>query len=295
MTLAITTMPADPRDWPRWLDEQLVGDRLGDVVDEFNALGTSQVTGSSLNEMLGSHREDLLARGTAAIPEPVRRQLLGAPAHLLELQEMVLLEGGPYWEALPRPRRLVEMLEQSRGAILSSIQPTQLTGAEPARPVLAKRELLRWAVSFATTACLLVAGVLIWQGTRPPTVTSSNAVAWGWAKPGALPQSATASEYYEALAQSGEQWFKQRPSDRAEVAKRVNELRQGCSVLLVSDHPPLSADQSRDLKDRCRKWATQFDAALVKLETGSDPVEVRTEIDGVVQKLITYLNSQRNV
>jgi len=289
--LAIATMPDDPPDWPRWLDEQLVGDRLGDVVDELTALGTARTPEKSLTDLLGSVRAELLARGTVALPEPVRRRLLQSPGYLLELQELVLLEGGDYWQTLPRPRRLVDAIGRSREAILAAVRSAEpiLPTVKPARQ---GRGRLRWSVSFAAAACLLIGGFVVWQQTRPPE-KQSEAVAWGWAKPGALPPAASANEYYAALAAGGEQWFNQRPDDRASLAKRLNELRQGCSVVIASDHPPLSPDQQQGLKDRCSKWAAQFDAALVRLENDEDPVAVRTDVDAVVTKLVAYLNSQR--
>ena len=109
----------------------------------------------------------------------------------------------------------------------------------------------------------------------------------------AVPYSEQITEVVKALAAGGEQWFNQRPDDRASLAKRLNELRQGCSVVIASDHPPLSPHQQKELKDRCSKWAAQFDAALVRLENDEDPVAVRTDVDAVVTKLVAYLNSQR--
>lgn len=95
------------------------------------------------------------------------------------------------------------------------------------------------------------------------------------------------------MAAGSEQWFAKRPEDRAGLAKRINELRQGCSVLLVSEHPALSVEQNEELKDRCRKWAGQFDAALARLENGDDPATVRSDVDSVVNKLVTYLKSKQ--
>lgn len=296
MTLAIATMPDDPQARSRWLDEQLVGDRLGDLVDELMALGQPQTARGSLAELIGKYRKELLARGTGALPEPMRRQVLQAPDYLLELQELVLLEGGPYWNSLPRPNRLTNIVERSRAAILAQIPPP-FADPEPIHTAGRHRGrgILQWIIPFAVAASVVL--VLWGAGWWWPQWSASpeGAVAWGWAKPGALPQTASADDYYATLAAGGQQWFATRPDDRVSLARRLSELRQGCSILIISDHPPLSAEQSRELKDRCRKWAGQFDAALAKLEAGEDPIQVRTEVDATVEKLVGYLNSQRHV
>lgn len=291
MSLIIATIPDNADYRPRWLDKQLVGDRLGDVVDELSALGKNRPTDRPFNDLLGDHRAELLERGTVALPSDVWLKLIQSPVYLLELQELVLLEGGQYWESLARPATLIDSVKRTREAILNTIQPSE-TAAEIAIPVRAMREWLRWTVSFATAACLFIGGLIVWQQMRTAD-KPVGAVAWGWAKPDAVPQTVTTDEYYAALVAGGEQWFAERPDDPAGLAKRLNEMRQNCSVLIVSNHPPLSEEQQRDLKDRCRKWAAQFDAALVRLENGDDPVTVRADVDTVVTKLVSYLNSKR--
>ena len=75
-------------------------------------------------------------------------------------------------------------------------------------------------------------------------------------------------------------------------AKRLNEFRQGCSVLILADHQALSDDQRAWLKERCRTWAAKFEAALVKVEAGGDLAEIRSEVDGIVRTLVDSLNSR---
>jgi DNA-directed RNA polymerase specialized sigma24 family protein len=287
-TLAIATIPSDAADRPRWLDGQLVGDRVGDLVEELRALTVTRPADGPIADLLGDNREAVLADGTAGLPPPVRQRLLESPDYLLDLQALVLLEGRPYWDVLPRPERVIDIANRSRDQFVAGLT------APPVAPVLSGRRAFgpnvrQWLVPVAVISSVALVVCAIGWWPRPPAGPTS-ALTWGWAKPGALPADGSADNYYAALAAEGAEWFDVRPDDRAGLARRINELRQGCSVLLVTDHPPLSADRSRELKDHFRGWANQVDTALVRLESGDDLVAVRADVDGVVTAIVAYLN-----
>jgi len=280
MTLAIADMPDDPAARARWLDEQLVGDRLADLAAELSGFLTEGPAVSI--DGPAPHLAQVLERGTAALPVDVLQKLLRSPATLLALQERILLEGGSYWAALPRPGGLAIAAEHTRATIRARLSPVQARST--ARPW--RREAMRWASSFAVAAAVMIAFFATRDVNRP------NVVVWGWSKPGTLSQSADAKSYYMALASGAREWYDQRPTDASTLATRLHELRQGCSTLILAEHLPLSAEQAKDLKERCRKWAAGFDTALASLEAGQDPLTVRTEVDAIVHKLVNYLETQ---
>ena len=108
----------------------------------------------------------------------------------------------------------------------------------------------------------------------------------------ALPNDKPAPEYLNALADAGMEWFKKRPENAPDVARRINQFRQGCSTLILAPHKPLSDEDRKWLVERCRVWAKKLDDQLVALEQGADPVEVRTEVDGIVNKLVDALRDR---
>ena len=92
---------------------------------------------------------------------------------------------------------------------------------------------------------------------------------WGWNRPGALPQDLGPGEYLNRIADAAAEWFNQRPEGPIDLARRLGELRQGCSVLILSPHKPLSAQDRTWLVEKCRAWAAKLDAHLVSLEGGT--------------------------
>jgi hypothetical protein len=129
----------------------------------------------------------------------------------------------------------------------------------------------------------------------PPTPTHpETTTAWGWNQPGALPQDGPADEYLETLATLAKEWFARRPegNDRLALARLLAELREGCSVLILSPHKPLDAKTRAELVRRCHKWANQFADQLAELEAGDDVAAVREKTDKTVQTLIGWLREE---
>jgi hypothetical protein len=209
-------------------------------VAELTAVHGPAPAGSpGFDRLLGPYLAAVRERGLSVLPQTLLRQLLTQPSLLLALQGHVLSEGGPYWDRLlqgdpgldgmiERGRRRLEAVVASGGAVRvrSPDRPTVPRSPWYARP---------WLVSLATAAAVLLA-VGVWNGVRPsrPAV----AVAWGWDRPGALPQDVSADVYLSALADGAEQWFNKRPETAEALARRILQFRQGCSRLLLAEHAP---------------------------------------------------------
>jgi hypothetical protein len=153
-----------------------------------------------------------------------------------------------------------------------------------------------WVVSLATAAAVLLAvgGYWFWLGRTSQTTAPGPVAAteWGWSKPDALPNDKPAPEYLNALADAGAEWFKKRPEDAPDVARRINDFRRGCSTLILAPHKPLANADREWLVERCRAWAKKLDEQLVALEQGADPIKVRAEVDGIVNKLVDALRGR---
>ncbi len=143
-------------------------------------------------------------------------------------------------------------------------------------------------VALAWAASVLVA-IVAFERTRPSAATGP---AWGWAKPGALPTGLVRDAYLARLADEAEGWFARRPEDPIALARRIAEFRQGCSTLILADHPALSEADHGWLVERCRAWASKLDAHLADVEARKDPTTVRAEVDQTVRKLIAALRER---
>lgn len=292
MTLAVATIPEDPERLPGWLEEQLVGGRLRDLVAELTAIHPTHPPGGSVRDDLGPRLRAILDGGLFALPPEALRGLLRQPIQLLELQEVVLTEGGPYWDGVPRSRELAARAEAGWRRLSPGLLPADdegLVTLSSARTGRWYRE--PWAVAAATAAAVLVA-VFAVEGLRDPPRSSRGGVGWGWAKADGLPQAADARGYLNAVADGAGEWFNERPDEPVALARRLSEFRQGCSVLVLADPGALSADQKQWLRERCGRWAKKFDEHLAKLDAGGDTSSVRAEADATVRQLIDALRAE---
>jgi hypothetical protein len=296
MNLVAMSIPEDPVDLPGWLERQLVSLELGALVAELTAVhGAAE--GPELTGVLGDRREAVLARGLAALPASALRQLLRQPRLLLDLQELVLTEGGPYWQHLPKADPLLATLAlRDERLLVSEITPApslRITSATP------KPRASWWrsaAVGLASAAAALLAVYLFRdplarQVHGPPAADA--ATAWGWEKLGDPPPDLAPPAYLNELADAADEWFRQRPEEPAVLAQRIGEMRLGCSRLIFAPHTPLKDPAQREwLVARCRAWAAKFDKSLADLEAGRPVAEVRGDMDRTVQTLAGALRER---
>jgi len=293
MTLVLATIPDETADLPAWLEEQLVGGDFQALATELAAIHDAEPPADSVRDYLGdSLLAGVLARGFAALPEYELRSLLRQPYHLLELQEIVLLEGGPYWDAVTLRKDFRARLAVSRerlevaffGPLAEPVEPNRRAEKRPrSRSVL---------FAIAATAALVFVATL--AGTRylaPPPGPSS---AWGWAKAAAFPSNLDRRAYLTHLADEADEWFAERPTDAKAAAQRIAEFRTGCTKLLAADHPQLTATDQTWLRERCRTWGRAIDDQLAAVKETGDAAAALAATDATVRQLSKALRDRVN-
>jgi hypothetical protein len=107
-----------------------------------------------------------------------------------------------------------------------------------------------------------------------------------------LPEDASPAAYFDQLADSAHEWFDPRPETPIDLGRRLGEFRQGCSVLILSPHRPLPAQDRAWLVEKCRAWAAKLDAHLAALESGEPAGSVRDQADATIDTLIKALRDR---
>src|SRR5439155_13367971 len=80
MRLHAVNIPDDPAQLPAWLEQQLVGESLGELVAELAVVHAAPAAGAtSLDEVLGNRQRALLASGLAVLPAAALKRLLQRP------------------------------------------------------------------------------------------------------------------------------------------------------------------------------------------------------------------------
>jgi hypothetical protein len=305
MKLVALEIPDDTAALAGWLQDHLVGLDLAPLVAELEAVHGAAQDPLTVDQVLGSHRDAVLAHGLGALPPKRLRQLLLKSRLLLDLQELVLTGGGPFWSELAAPsatssnRRAA--LDRTWKKIDGAVTPaTAPSASRRAQPVAQSPRLLRFPVrrllSLAAAAVMLVAVFVAGRHTRDgaqrPQPGPTASTGWGWNRPDALRESLTPREYLTHLADAAQEWFNKRPDEPLALARRIGEFRQGCSTLILSQHRPLAANDRTWLVDKCRAWAAKLDAHLAALEGGQDPIKVREAADETIDKLIVALRER---
>ncbi len=290
MNYRMLEIPDEPSRLADWLERELVGPNLGHLVQELTVVHRGNLidaTSRDLESWLGGERASVLQSGLTGLPAARLRSLFGQPELLLALQELILTDGGEYWQQLLQNEPAwVDATERVRTKLFGNMPNSSDAVMPLSQP--GARHRAQWLGPLVAVAAviLLAVGIAVWRHTRPnPT--------WGWNRSDLLTASdLSPREYLESLATAGQAWFDRRPADNAGLAQRIRELRQGCDRLIAHNHPSLSPVDRDWLVQRCRDWRTKFDQQLFALEQGTEPESVRTEMDQIVKQLVAKLQER---
>jgi hypothetical protein len=278
-------LPDTQRELAAWLESHLLGMQLGDLVAELRAVHGDPADGSSLEQVCGEQLDDVLKFGLGRLELNQLRHFLQHPQHLLSLQDEIVQRGGDYWMRRPL-RREEEVALASQWKLLESVMsPAVRTPA----PTTTRRS---WLSQSVITALLSSAATLAVAFALRDRFVPAPAAGWGWEKPGALAVNLPPREYLNHLADAAQDWFKQRPENAPNLARRISQFRQGCSTLILAEHPILAPADRDWLRERCRAWATKLDGHLAAIEAGEDVTTVRAAADETVKKLIKAIHDR---
>jgi hypothetical protein len=303
MTAEALNIPDDSSELSAWLERQMVSGDLAALVAQLEAVHQSSDRlnrengdgSSALDQILGASREAVITQGISALDREQIGRLLVQPKLLMELQERAFEYGASYWQqrAGEAQESQQDVADQRRRLWRHLTTPDAISiAAQPQVVSLARRDLL---IGLTSAAAVLI-GVFAYQRLAPRTPEPQSEaranVAWGWLRPGALPETGTKQAYLMAVADSAHEWFDRQPASAEELAVRIGQLRQGCSTLILAPHKPLAEADRAWLRERCQAWAKKFDEQLAAVEAGSDFATVRAETDATVNKLIGALRAR---
>jgi hypothetical protein len=311
MRLMALEIPDDAAALAGWLEGHLVGLDLAALVAELEAVHShdQKQPAPPLDQVLGNLRAAVQSRGLETLLPDRLPVLLQHPRLLLELQESLLVEGGPYWRRMaPRNagreqrvavergwERLTASLSEDRVPATVIPLPRDATARAPAGPAPGTRpwrRLLGGLATMTASAAMLVAAFVIAMHGPGGENGAGASAGWGWNKPGGLRYELSRDAYLNSLADSAREWFNQRPDRPQALARRIAEFRQGCSVLIFSVHKPLPEEDRVWLVEKCRTWAAKLDAHLAAVESGQDVLKVRAEADETIERLATALRER---
>ena len=268
MNLAAFDLPEETQALSEWLVSQLTGDNLSSVVTQLSAVHADQDQDLTLGTVCGDQWENILQDGFSELTQTQLQQLLTHPYLLLELQELLLLEGSDFWQK--------HFLSQNNDSEITVQQPVDYK----------KSSYRKIAVLGFVSAALICVAVFLNQQPSAPA-------GWGWNRPGALTADIPANQYLNRLADSANEWFKKPTETKASLITRLTQFRAGCETLINAPHPQLSPEDRVWLIERCQAWADKLDEQIVALQKGTTDLKTAdASADALINKLVKALRNR---
>jgi hypothetical protein len=151
------------------------------------------------------------------------------------------------------------------------------------------RLVTAWAVGATILAALATGQTLSVSKGDPRIAVFAE---WGWAGVSMPPQHVSRDDYLNRLAEAAEEWYRVEGEDPLSLSRRLGELRQGCSILLLSGHRPLTSEDQTWLVESCRSWSARCDGYLIALESGAEPRIIRGQIDRLIDEAASSLRKK---
>lgn len=326
MKLQILHLPTDPSLIPDWLEQQLVGTGLAQLIAELSAVHGGRPH-QTLRDICSDNYANLLQTGLKSLSESQIQQLLRNPTALGELQEEVFVGGYPYWTKLAESgcaSGLADLLLQKRllphsvldsptdaglasrtatelprvtepVAVKKSVQDSaDMATLAPAQPINSAPGALngrrRGRLLLALAPAIIVATALFLL----LPATASNA-SWGFHRPDLLTAQMSEPEFFSSLSTASADWFAQDRTTPPALRKSLAEFSAGCNSLIAAPLPLLSSDKRELLREKCRNWQREANAMIVQLESPAPAfAEIQKSSDALMIRLGIALRRQLN-
>lgn len=276
----------------RWLEEQIVSSHFIDFVEQLDVavhaakeLPTKIAANQSLRSILGE-QNDWLEQGLQTLNAEQVHALLKSPAALLTLNEAVFEQGGPYWA-----KKIQASFDQAFDAKPQSL----VSPASASQATSASRASDRFGTVLAVAASVFLAVGLIWAfSTFIGNQQNQVAQGWGWERDDWFDRATDAEEYIDRLVAGAKAWHNKPVDDFAEYKARLTQLSDGCQKVIDAEHPLLSEEQKKALRELCIKWQGKF-IAQIEGVTPENFQEMKDQTDQIIDKAVTALNELKQV
>ena len=285
MNLVALDLPESTGELTLWLEQHLLGPDLLDIVALLEAFHKQEADSPSLAGICEGRLPSVFNQGLNALSEEQIRELLRHPRRLIELQQLILVNGDDYWTSqaflAADGQTTARNWNRLKSSLASDRQPQQAAAHVSPVARVQRRNFTWWLTAVAATIAVGIFLVQPWKSGQ-----------WGWDAPGVLAVNLPADAYLEHLADKAGEYFQRPRTTSAELKQTVGQFRKSCDTLIRSAHPQLAQADRDWLRERCGAWAKKFDEQLAELERTDDVAKVRTQSDGTVRTLIEKLRER---
>lgn len=313
MRLLIHEIPDESGDLPGWLEQQVVGLHLGDLIDQLAVLfeDADQEVHQSLQSIWGDKFVRITQEGLSCLDQKELGYLLRHPQLLGELQDAIFQRGGDYWLSVPLSEEHLQMTKRSHAKFLSEFEreeeqqsvARESSGSAPppsrsSIPVsrASKYDVVRvpeqlkeygqsaWRrkVPMLVTAALILIAVGVWL-FRPAATA-------GFAPASLLAADVSSTALLGSLADSAPDVER---SSRSSLERQLVGFGKDCDRLQRARLPQLATADRDWLQERCAAWAEKLDGHLADLRSGTKSVEqIANEANATITALQAALRAR---
>ena len=284
MKLIAMEIPNSPDEIADWLEMIVCGGDLRNLVSELSAVSVSDGPSAELKQVLGSELPSVLEVGLPALQEETVRRLLSQPSLLLDLQELVMSEGGEHWQSKLRADVSVSTIERTRMSLEPLSSPKVDEDQKASLPSLSGKHF--WNSKGSVLSAIAATIMLVAFGTYwiQSSVPAPSNIAWGWASENGVPVETDPQEYLRMLAKGADAWFKKTPTDHLSLKTRIEEFSAGCAQLVNAEHRPLNQEDRSWLREQCRGWQGQLEVLSASVSQ-RDFKKVKSMADEVAREI----------
>ena len=287
MKIAFCEIPEDQRDWPAWLEQRLVRLDLCQLAAELDTLrGEKKYPLETLESICGQSLEQVIERGVRSLTTGQISLLMRQPELLLELQDLVLSQGGVYWDQVSNAER-----EASKVSLLGS-ESINLSLNEERKVNVRQILPTSWSYRHASIAAF-AATIFIAFGVWISRPVQSPGGGWGLDNPELLSANLSSELYFKKLADAAGTFSKKGLDTKDNALKRITEFKAGCDKLARATHPQIKNNKERQLlTSKCAKWSATLDKFIGQVK--NTPSEWQTVVSEAV-KLSKEMQSEMMV
>lgn len=304
-------LPDERVKWGDWLEQQLIGTELKKTIEQLIVLGGNNPAAISLEDWLGNDRSLILESGIQKNLSQARiESLVRNPTLLLDLQELVLLDGGEYWlrVSMSRPQQdnadfiiknMVSQLAQRhpptsvQANILSdqdlvnkqaSTSDKQIVRANTTAGNENRASWWIWASMVATAAAIML---IVFN----PFTLSQESKFFAAAE---LQSSvATPQLALQRMAQRVQTDWANGLQDPKALKQQLVSFRNSCDYLidgpLVKSLDGLPAETISDVRQRCSNWKKKSSELIAALDSGKPVTDIQRDADKMIETLTNKL------
>jgi len=302
-------LPDDRKEWAAWLEKQILSLQLTTLVEQLITLGSNHPPEITFQAWLANDQDNVMKYGLQKHVDTPRIELVVRnPALLLDLQQLVLLEGEEYWLQLPKlqsqidqsvcnqvlariakpnnsPENVAIAATQNKTAISTfdtdvSESSRNLTIASTATN---KRALWTALVAVTAAAIMLVIFNPFYDSKRGEFFAATELQ-----MPAETPKLAL-----NRMAQRVRSDWKRDTGSSYNLKQQLIAFRDSCDLLidgpLVQTLDGMPIETIEDVRNRCRKWKTRATELIASIETGASLDTIQQEANTMIETLTNKL------